>query len=366
MNRKRLLLAIGAGGCLAALVLAGCSSETRQKILPYFFDGAPREGQLPAPPTRRVRRDLLREIEELKRERDAARAAAKAARERGSTEEAELPAEKAETWEEVAKLLPKDAAGHVDWTQAVKAGAIVPRAGLTPKSPEQAVMDMDVDLASSRSKLFSVTFPHAAHTRWLSCANCHPAIFPLRSQEQPTVITMAKNLEGRYCGVCHGRVAFGFEGRCARCHAKIPATTGWHASEKPSKPIEGVAGWDAAARLLPMTAGSPDWVKALTEGVIALRPGVDPKAEDEAVFPLDVELVPADNPPFKVVFPHEAHTTLLSCATCHPAIFQMARGADPITMDKIYAGEYCGRCHGKVAFLPATACGRCHPVMTGG
>jgi c(7)-type cytochrome triheme protein len=100
--------------------------------------------------------------------------------------------------------------------------------------------------------------------------------------------------------------------------------------------------------------------------VIAPRNGADDKAEEQPVFPLDVALVPAGNAAFKAVFPHGAHTAVLSCATCHPAIFQMAAGADPITMAKIYAGEYCGRCHGKVAFLPATACGRCHPVMAGG
>lgn len=365
MNRKRLLAAIGAGGCLVVLVLGGCSSEARQKILPYFFDGVPREGQPTAPPTRRVRRDLLREIEELKRERDTARAAA-AASARGPSEDVKLPVEQAENWEQAAKLLPKDTAGQVDWVQAVKAGAIVPRAGFTPKASELGVLDMDVDLASSGSKLFSVTFPHAAHTQWLSCASCHPAIFPLKRQAEPTVITMAKIREGRYCGACHGRVAFGLEDRCVRCHAKVPATTAWRPSEKPRKPIEAVTVWKDAEKLLPTAAGGPDWTKALAEGVIAPRPGVDPKAEDEAVFPLDVQLVPADNPAFKVVFPHEAHTTLLSCATCHPAIFKMAAGADPITMEKIFAGEYCGRCHGKVAFPPATACGRCHPVMAGG
>jgi hypothetical protein len=34
-------------------------------------------------------------------------------------------------------------------------------------------------------------------------------------------------------------------------------------------------------------------------------------------------------------------------------------------MDKIFAGEYCGRCHGPVAFDPAAACARCHLGMGG-
>jgi c(7)-type cytochrome triheme protein len=36
-----------------------------------------------------------------------------------------------------------------------------------------------------------------------------------------------------------------------------------------------------------------------------------------------------------------------------------------ITMAKIQAGEYCGACHGKVAF-PVEACGRCHAILAGG
>ncbi len=358
MTRRRVILAMAAGG-LAALLLAGCSAESRERLLPYVFDGVI---QKEPPPTRRVRRDLLQEIEQLKQDLADARAAA--ARKDKHEEEEESPVEEADTWEEAAKFLPKDAAGHVDWVEAVKAGAIRPRPGPDPKTPEQAILDMDVELASAPSRLFSVTYPHAAHTRWLACQNCHPAIFPLSRQAAPTAVTMAKILAGQYCGVCHGKVAFGIEGRCARCHRKVPATADWRPAAEPQKPIERAARWEEAAKLL--AAGGSDWAKALAEGVIAPRPGIDPKAEDEAVFPLEVELTPADNPAFKVVFPHETHTTLLTCANCHPGIFQMAGGADPITMDKIYAGEYCGRCHGKVAFDVATGCPRCHPALRGG
>ena len=223
MARRGMTLALAAAGSLAVAFLAGCSAETRERLLPLFFDGVTKEGQPSTPPpTRRVRRDLLREIEELKRELAEAREAAKTRKEGAAVvEAAPLPVEQAKTWEDAARLLPKDSAGSVDWIQALKTGTIAP------------------------------------------------------------------------------------------------------------------------------------------------RPGLDPKAQDEAVLPLDVELTPAGAPAFKVVFPHGAHTTWLACANCHPGIFQMAKGADPITMEKIYAGEYCGACHGKVAF-PVTTCGRCHPAMAGG
>jgi c(7)-type cytochrome triheme protein len=60
-----------------------------------------------------------------------------------------------------------------------------------------------------------------------------------------------------------------------------------------------------------------------------------------------------------VVFPHFPHTYWLDCGNCHPDIFVMKKGANPISMVKIVNGEFCGRCHGRVAF-PISNCSRCH------
>ncbi|MFQ5571885.1 MAG: c(7)-type cytochrome triheme domain-containing protein, partial [Rhodothermales bacterium] len=43
---------------------------------------------------------------------------------------------------------------------------------------------------------------------------------------------------------------------------------------------------------------------------------------------------------------------------CHPRIFRY-RGTE-IKMADVLQGNYCGECHGKVAFPPPTACERCH------
>ncbi len=363
MSRRDMIRMLVVSGSMAGAVLVGCGAETRQKVLPIFFDGIPRAGeQKQPPPTRRVRRDLLREIEDLRRELAVAQAAAKASREGRPAEEAQRPAEQAKTWQEVAAALPKDAADNVDWVQALRAGAIQPRPGVDPKASVQAALELDVDLATSSSKLFSVTFSHAAHTQWLSCGNCHPRIFPLKRGEKPVVATMAKIQSGQLCGACHGRVAFGIERECGRCHTQIPTGADWRPPKESRKPIEHAGTWDEAAKLLPITGGAPDWSKALGDGVIAPRPGLDPNAGDEPELPLDVERSPAGGDMFKVIFPHQPHTALLKCDSCHPAIFQMARGTTPMNMGLIYAGQTCGVCHGKVAF-PATACGRCHPAM---
>jgi len=121
--------------------------------------------------------------------------------------------------------------------------------------------------------------------------------------------------------------------------------------------------WDTLYKKLPREEdGSVDWDDALGKKIIAPMPGTDPKAAEQTVFDYNVELVPEGLPAFKVVFPHKPHTQWLGCPNCHTEIFQMKRGADPITMAKILAGEYCGRCHGKVSFA-LTSCARCHTAM---
>jgi c(7)-type cytochrome triheme protein len=67
-----------------------------------------------------------------------------------------------------------------------------------------------------------------------------------------------------------------------------------------------------------------------------------------------------DVPP--AVFPHFVHRIQFRCYVCHEDIVAMKAGANPITMDAIQAGKYCGVCHnGKTAFQATfEACPRCH------
>lgn len=356
------ILAFVLGAGLTATLAAGCSKDAREKILPIFFDAAPAGQRAATPPTRRVRRDLLREIDELKRALADAQATAKAQKAGTPAEEAKLPVEKAKRWEDAAASLPRDATGAVDWIQALEDGAIAPRPSPDPKAPVQAVLDLDLELTNSASRVFRAVFRHASHTAWLGCGSCHPAIFPLGRKAAPTVITMADIQKGQYCGACHGSVAFGVAGRCGRCHRAIPARTDWRPSTPPAKPIEQARTWSDAVKLLPTTAEGPDWTKALAEGVIAPRPGADPEAKHEDV--LDVDVVRAEGEPTKVVFPHAVHTAWLVCDSCHPEPFRQAGGTTPMSMDDINSGKLCGVCHGKVAF-PVDACGRCHPAIGG-
>lgn len=68
-----------------------------------------------------------------------------------------------------------------------------------------------------------------------------------------------------------------------------------------------------------------------------------------------VEILPA-------VFPHWFHRIRFRCAVCHDDIIVMKRGANPITMDAIREGKFCGRCHnGRIAWgLAFDVCTKCH------
>jgi c(7)-type cytochrome triheme protein len=348
-----------AGAVIAGGLFAGCGPKKREKAMAIFFD---RSGKKP-PPTRRVRRDFLQEIAELERklERAEADAAARAAAQDGE-EDTALPAEQAATWEEAAALLSKDAMGQVDWDAALKAGEIAPRPGFNPESLEQSLFDLDVRLESSGGGLFSVTFSHEKHTRWLACGSCHPGPFSLRRNEPAAVVTMQKIENGEQCGTCHGSVSFGTQS-CDRCHDAVP-TAGWE-PPPPALPIEAARTWEEAVKLLPSRSGTHDWAGALRSGVVAPRPGIAPDAEAADVLDYDVEFVPDDDPDLKAVFSHGTHTEWLSCENCHEEIFEAAEGANPMSMEKLGEGEYCGVCHGTVTFgvEEFETCARCHPGL---
>ncbi len=357
--RKWLIpLLVGCG--VVALLPAGCSQKTRS----MFFDGV---DSGPPPPTSRVRQNLTREVSRLERELAHTKVALEAAKKAPSGEDGRepLPIEGAKAWPEAAELLPKTEHGRVDWGEALRDGTIEPRHGLEPSSPRQAVLDFNVKIARAGSGGFAVTYSHEQHTTWLTCDSCHPAIFPLDRDAPRPVITMKKIREGQYCGACHGKVAFSVEYACNRCHQSMPSQADWKPAGPPRAPIERVDSWNAAARLLPVKSGAPDWSKALDDGVVKPRAGLDEETPDQAVLPLDIELIPVGIAAFKAVFPHQAHTKWLACNNCHIGIFQMKRGATPITMQKINEGEYCGVCHGTVAFPVEDACARCHTGFPG-
>ena len=113
---------------------------------------------------------------------------------------------------------------HIDWVKAIDDGLLKPRWEKTDPTAEPFVMDLDV-VRPVKASVPDVVFPHRQHTEWLSCSNCHPAIFiPQKGANQ---ISMSAILLGQKCGVCHGKVSFPITTKsCKKCHSK-PKPADW-------------------------------------------------------------------------------------------------------------------------------------------
>ncbi|MBI5446137.1 MAG: hypothetical protein HY900_33610 [Deltaproteobacteria bacterium] len=122
-------------------------------------------------------------------------------------------------------------------------------------------------------------------------------------------------------------------------------------------PAEKELVWAKVEPLLPKDPlGEVDWMEALRTGVI------DPKASTEpGTEPFVLKFDFHWNGPLGTLgayFPHSAHTQWLTCESCHPKIFPQP--GTPLSMAKVLSGDYCGKCHLKVAFPIAKGCIRCH------
>jgi len=121
---------------------------------------------------------------------------------------------------EAMQGFPRDSQGIVDWVKVLDSGLINPRASLNGDM-EMFPVDFNVILKNTGSMPY-VRFPHRPHTIWLTCRNCHPKIFIPQAGGNP--ITMSAIIQGKYCGVCHGKVAFPPTKNCGRCHS-VPRKT---------------------------------------------------------------------------------------------------------------------------------------------
>jgi c(7)-type cytochrome triheme protein len=102
-----------------------------------------------------------------------------------------------------------------------------------------------------------------------------------------------------------------------------------------------------------------NWVKALEKGYI--KPHVNIRSNTQ-IKVLDLDVLRRNTGEMDMVlFPHKQHTEWLACSNCHEELFKFKAGATKFGMFDILKGEYCGRCHGAVAF-PLTECKRCHSV----
>jgi c(7)-type cytochrome triheme protein len=111
--------------------------------------------------------------------------------------------------------LPKDKYGLVDWAKLVRENIIKPKPSLDPNADEMPPLKMDVVIPAKGDFVNDVLYPHEMHTYWLKCEVCHPKIFvPAKGQNNMTMVGI---VQGKWCGRCHGKVAFPLTD-CNRCH----------------------------------------------------------------------------------------------------------------------------------------------------
>jgi len=102
-----------------------------------------------------------------------------------------------------------------------------------------------------------------------------------------------------------------------------------------------------------------NWVRALDKGYINPRINLYSNTKSKV---LDMDVLRQNTGEMNaVLFPHRQHTEWLDCTNCHEWLFKSKAGTTKFSMFDILKGEFCGRCHGAVAF-PLTQCNRCHSV----
>ena len=116
-----------------------------------------------------------------------------------------------------------------------------------------------------------------------------------------------------------------------------------------------------------------DWERATREGFIEPLASISVESEEEFIMDLKVVIKFNDMLIKDVVFSHAVHTYWLNCNSCHPRIFRPEIAANRMTMKEIREGQYCGVCHGMVAFPTNVVdapnfranCLRCHRAQRG-
>jgi c(7)-type cytochrome triheme protein len=311
---------------IAAVVgIAGCSPENRYRVLALLFDEVPQPGEdaRVTPVVRSPRRPPPPTPTPVPTPAEVVQA-----RTDGNGPTA------FRTWDDVMRLLPKDQVGNPDWVGALEEKVIAPRPGVAPEASEPNVLTLDVEITPKSDPAFKVIFSHQKHGAWLACTNCHTGMFEMKAGATPMAAGDAH--AERYCGACHGKVAFDIVTGCPLCHLQ----------NLPKDPN-----------------GRVDWSRALAEKLIAPRSGPRSKSVDQPTLDLDVEFKPQEQPALKSVFSHTTHTKWLACANCHPGIFPMQAGVVGAKPGDLHARRYCGACHGSVAFGMIGFCGRCHPAL---
>ncbi len=108
---------------------------------------------------------------------------------------------------------------RVDWLLAEEEGYIKLVDYLEGVSIRRRALKapLDVEIDAKVDEMPDIIFSHKKHAVWSGCELCHPQIFGITKAS--TVFEMQEIFDGKYCGVCHGKVAF-MTLDCQLCHTK--------------------------------------------------------------------------------------------------------------------------------------------------
>ncbi|HEY5973101.1 MAG TPA: c(7)-type cytochrome triheme domain-containing protein [Geobacteraceae bacterium] len=120
-----------------------------------------------------------------------------------------------------AEKMPRERFGNeINWEQAEVKGLVKLTDFLEGVSMKRAALadQKDFSIGSKVEGVPDITFSHKKHTVWNGCEVCHPDIF-IGVKRGTDKYSMVELFDGKYCGVCHDKVAFP-QTDCQRCHTK--------------------------------------------------------------------------------------------------------------------------------------------------
>lgn len=220
--------------------------------------------------------------------------------------------------------------------------------------------DTVINNYSGSGNMAPVVFKHWLHRARYTCRLCHVDIgFSMKAGG--TGIREEDNKNGLYCGACHnGKESFGPEEKnpgggtakknCDLCHSY-------------GREVKFKNDFYKFTKKLPRArfGNKVNWVKAEESGQIRLKDFLEGVSFDEEPlkYSSEVEMKSRISEIPDIIYSHKKHTAWIGCEVCHPDIFEIEKGGTKYTMQEIFAGKYCGACHGKVAF-PNLNCRGCH------
>jgi c(7)-type cytochrome triheme protein len=123
-------------------------------------------------------------------------------------------------FDELVRSYPPARFGNkVDWLKAEQLGQVKLKDYLPGVSIKRKALKIPADeqIQAAVEGMPDIIFSHEKHAVWNGCELCHPDIFAVR--KGATHYSMQEIFSGKFCGACHGKVAFS-NMDCPLCHSK--------------------------------------------------------------------------------------------------------------------------------------------------